>query len=96
MIKEDFSIFYERVIKKLAEHFVEDYPTFRFTDIPDSIYEEYMAQKTMLRWIYGKIEGENERTLLDRHKVCACMTVAIIKTRPLTLIVSNLPAGKIL
>ena len=34
----------------------------------------------MLRILYEKKEGEN-KTLLDRHKVCACMTVAIIKVR---------------
>ena len=89
MTKGDFLIFYERIIKKIAERFVKDYSGFQFTNTSNSIYEEYMSQKTMLRWIYGKKEGEKERTLLDRHKVCACMTVAIIKSRPLTLNVSD-------
>lgn len=33
----------------------------------------------MLHWAYGK-----EQKLLDRHKICACITVAIIKVRLLS------------
>ena len=85
MTKGDFLEFYNRIIHKLATKFTDEYSEFQFRDVSDSIYEEYICQKTMLRWIYEKKEGENERKLLDRHKVCACMTAAIIKVRPLTL-----------
>lgn len=40
----------------------------------------------MLRILYGK-ENKPDKALLDRHKVCACMMVAIIKVR---LLSSNL------
>lgn len=51
---------------------------FTFIDNSASIYEEYMNQKVMLHMIYVK-----NASLLDRHKVCACMVAAIIKTRKL-------------
>lgn len=56
---------------------------FHFCDNPHSLYEEYLNQKTMIRILYDKKDGE-QRTLLDRHKVCACMTAAIIKVRLLS------------
>jgi len=49
------------------------------------IYEEYQNQKTLFRILYGKTvpKETDEEFQLHRHKVCACMTVAIIKCRPL-------------
>lgn len=76
MNKDEFMIFYNNCVKVIALRFVKEHSNFRFVDNPLAVYEEYMNQKTMLHVVYGK----NEK-LLDRHKVCACMTVAIIKTR---------------
>lgn len=42
-----------------------------------------MNQKTILRVLYEK-ENKPEKSLLDRHKVCACITAAIIKVRLLS------------
>ena len=89
MTKGVFLEFYNRTVNKLAVRFTNEHSEFQYKDVSDSIYEEYICQKTMLRWIYEKKEGENERKLLDRHKVCACMTAAIIKVRPLILKVSD-------
>lgn len=83
MTKSEFLEFYNKVIKKLGCRFEQEYPGFSFCDNKDSLYEEYLNQKTMLRGLYGK-ENKPEKTLLDRHKVCACMTVAIIKVRLLS------------
>ena len=80
MNKVDFLIFYDHVVKEIGMRLQNEYRQFRFCDNPTSLYEEYLNQKTMLRILYEKKEGEN-KTLLDRHKVCACMTVAIIKVR---------------
>lgn len=85
MTRCDFEHFYCCVIEKLANRFVDEHPDFKFNKVKDVLYEEYMSQKIMLRWIYEKKDEKNERTLLDRHKVCSCMTVAIIRIRPLTL-----------
>lgn len=83
MKKSDFKKFYNDVIKKLAEDFAERYTEFVFRDDPSAVYEEYLNQKTILRVLFEKKEG-TEKSLLDRHKVCACMTVAIIKVRLLS------------
>lgn len=80
MNKIDFMEFYDNVIKKLGMRLKNEYNQFHFCDNPNSLYEEYLNQKAMLRVLYEKKEGIN-KSLLDRHKVCACMTVAIIKVR---------------
>lgn len=67
---------------------VNDYEQFHFCDNPQSLYEEYLNQKIMLRVLYEKRDGE-EKALLDRHKVCACMTSAIIKVRLLSGNIEN-------
>lgn len=96
MIKSDFMIFYNNVVKKLGERFAEEYPQFSFCDNHASLYEEYLNQKTMLRVLYEKEDGSKkedeskaedkpQKALLDRHKVCACITTAIIKIRLLSL-----------
>lgn len=86
MTKLEFIEFYDQVVKILGTRFANEYPEFAFCDNPSSLYEEYLNQKTMLRVLYGK-ENKPDKMLLDRHKVCACMAVAIIKVR---LLSSNL------
>ena len=80
MNKTDFLEFYDSVVKKLGLRLENEYSQFHFCDNPHSLYEEYLNQKTMLRTLYEKKDGE-DKSLLDRHKVCACMTAAIIKVR---------------
>ncbi|MDR2044111.1 MAG: hypothetical protein LBQ15_07035 [Clostridium sp.] len=56
-------------------------------DSKASIYEEYQNQKTIFRLLYHKpVPKTNDKDQLHRHKVCACMTAAIIKTRPLYVV----------
>lgn len=88
MTKLEFLEFYDKVIKKLGERFEKEYPKFKFCNNSSSLYEEYLNQKTMLRVLYGK-ENVPKKALLDRHKVCACMTVAIIKVRLLSSNIDN-------
>ncbi len=83
MTKAEFLEFYNLAVRKLGEKFEQEYPQFVFCDNPSAVYEEYLNQKTMLRILYGK-ENKPDKTLLDRHKVCACMTSAIIKVRLLS------------
>lgn len=77
MTKQEFTDYYNKVIKNYGEQFAKDYPQFNFCENPDSVYEEYLNQKTLMKLLYSKT-GD---ALLDRHKVCACMTAAIIKVR---------------
>ena len=79
MNKPEFLDFYNRVIKQLGNRFAEDYPEYTFCENAASVYEEYLNQKTMMKLLYSKSDA-----LLDRHKVCACMVVAIIKVRLLS------------
>lgn len=83
MNKVDFLDFYDNVVKKLGLRLENENKQFHFCDNPNSLYEEYLNQKTILRILYDKKDGD-ERTLLDRHKVGACMTSAIIKVRLLS------------
>lgn len=78
MIKEDFVNFYNKIIKSFAQKFVADNEGFEFVDNPSRIYEEYLNQKSLMKIIMDKT-GTGQ--LLDRHKVCAAMTVAILKSR---------------
>ena len=78
MNKIEFQEFYDNCIKVIAMRFLDKHREFTFIDNSASIYEEYMNQEVMLHMIYVK-----EDDPLDRHKVCACMVAAIIKTRPL-------------
>lgn len=84
MNKSVFLIFYEKTVKELGEKLASSNQNFHFTDNPNSLYEEYLNQRAMLRLLYQKKDGE-EKALLDRHKVCACMTAAIIKVRLLSI-----------
>lgn len=83
MTKLEFMTFYNTVVRELGNRFTSKYPNFVFCDNASSLYEEYLNQKTMLRNLYGKVDEPN-KALLDRHKVCACMLVAIIKVRLLS------------
>ena len=83
MNKVDFLEFYEKVVKVIGLRLVDEHSEFSFCDNPQSLYEEYLNQKTILRVLYEK-QNTNKKSLLDRHKVCACMTAAIIKVRLLS------------
>lgn len=83
MKKIDFDKFYEDVVKTIAKKFADNNPAYKFRDEPNALYEEYINQKTFIRGIYQKNDSESldEKDFLDRHKVCACMTEAIISSR---------------
>ena len=83
MNKIEFKDFYEKVVRPLSKRFETEYNEFSFCDNMNALYEEYLNQKTMLRVLYDK-DNRPEKALLDRHKVCACMLVAIIKVRLLS------------
>ena len=85
MDKEVFDLFYNSVVRQIGNRFIDEHKEFSFNDSENavaSLYEEYLNQKTILRNVYNKKDKNHE--LLDRHKVCACITVAIIKVRPLS------------
>ncbi len=91
MRREDFNDFYENTIKRHAQLFLEKNKGYIFHESADRIYEEYLNQKTLMRVV---LEKNNPSQLLDRHKVCAAMTVAILKCRPITCASINDIDGK--
>jgi len=78
MTRKDFRIFYEGTIRRLADAMVEENENISFIDNFDGLYEEYLNQRTLLKFIFEK---QNTDELLDRHKVSACITVALMKVR---------------
>lgn len=79
MLKKDFLDFYQNIIKVRCLMFVSENSEYGFVDEPLQIYQEYLNQKTLMRVVMDKPDNHH---LLDRHKVCAAMTVAILKCRP--------------
>ena len=79
MDKSEFLKFYDNCVKVIVGHFLKEHKEFKFVDNAESIYEEYIYRKSMLHLVYQKKDK-----LLDRHKVCACITAAICKIRPIT------------
>jgi hypothetical protein len=65
----------------------EENTEFAFIDNPNGLFEEYLNQKALTKTILEKNHGnsENGENLLDRHKIAACVTVAIMKMRLLYL-----------
>ena len=55
----------------------------------EGVYEEYLNQKTLLKLLLKKeakeadqeAEAHDKNQRLDRHKISACITAAIVKTR---------------
>ena len=94
MKKSDFDNFYNTIIKVIANQFVRSNPEYGFRDEPNPLYEEYINQKAFIRGVYQKNDSESldEKDFLDRHKVCACMTSAIISLR--LLYCSEIPSDE--
>ena len=65
----------------------EENTEFAFIDNPNGLFEKYLNQKALTKTILEKNHGnsENGENLLDRHKIAACVTVAIMKMRLLYL-----------
>ena len=96
MVKEDFDVLYAKSIKPAIDRLIDntnaasngfkirsEYPKYQ-------IYEEYQAHKTLFRVMIGlNVPKKENSSQIHRHKVCACMTAAIMKCRP--IIVNNFP-----
>jgi hypothetical protein len=75
MNKKIFRNFYEVTIRKIANTICETNENFSFVDNFDGLFAEYLNQKTLLKFIFEKND------LLDRHKISACITVALMRIR---------------
>jgi hypothetical protein len=96
MLRNQYDQYYETFLRSLIDEYIKinnDVPERQFElkshHPKDQIYEEYQNQKTLFRILYGKTVPTNEdaetedKDRLCRHKVCACLTVSIVKCRPI-------------
>ena len=96
MLRAEYDQYYDTLVKPTIDQFVTinngsvDRRFILSAQHPkNEIYEEYQNQKTLFRLLYKKDVPKGEYTKIEeedplhRHKVCACMTAAIIKCRPL-------------
>jgi hypothetical protein len=76
-----YDILWEKGIKKRAEEIVDaNYGKVVFDyESKDRIFEEYNKLRDYVKTSFMR----DENGLLDRHKVCACLILAIIKSQPL-------------
>ncbi len=78
MRKAEFDEYYENVIMYYGRQFIKNNKGYHLIDDSQRVFEEYLNQKACMKLLMGK-QGQGQ--LLDRHKVCAAMTVAILKAR---------------
>jgi len=83
MERKVFVDFYNEVITPIAENICKDNSKFAFTTNLDGVYEEYLNQKALLKLLVKNMNDVSEEVLLDRHKIAACLTEAIMKTQML-------------
>lgn len=83
MTEEYFAKICNKIIRPLGNKMVKNLDaTFVLCD--KQVYLEYQRQKTLFRHLCNKnIYDENEKNLLDRHKVCAALCVALLYSNPI-------------
>lgn len=87
MQRQSFEKFYARTIETIANELVKQNKEFSYCSNLDGVYEEYLNQRTALRYLIkskSMHDNETESLLLDGHKVSACITCAITKVRLIT------------
>jgi hypothetical protein len=96
MEKERFTDFYHTTICELRNTMCENIAGIKYIDNFEGIYDEYLNQKTLLKYLIkneaeaGERNGhEDGSNLLDRHKIAACITAAVAKTKLICDIATN-------
>jgi hypothetical protein len=93
MDRKLYDKFYGNIIKKSIDDFIQYNNSSKdrkfildARDDKGGIYEEYQTQRALFRILCktnNPLNEEEDTDNLCRHKVCACLTAAIIKCRPL-------------
>ena len=81
MKREVFRSFYNKTVCTLANNICTKNKGVTFFSNCDGLFEEYLNQRTFLKLLVKNMKDPPEEKLLDRHKVVACLTMAIMKTR---------------
>lgn len=83
MTEEYFAKICDKIIRPLGNKMVKNLDA-SFDLFEKQVYIEYQRQKTLFRHLCNKnIYDENETNLLDRHKVCAALCVALLNSNPI-------------
>jgi hypothetical protein len=77
MEREVFKNYYDETVRTIATRLSEQIGGIGFSDNCDGVYEEYLSQKHLLKLVGEKTQND----LIDRHKISACIAVAIMKSR---------------
>jgi hypothetical protein len=81
MERKVFVNYYNGIVIPIAEGICKDNSNFEFTSNLDGVYEEYLKQKALIKLLVKNANGGPGYTLLDRHKIAACLTTAVMKTQ---------------
>lgn len=83
-----FRSFYTENVEAIAKDIVEAMNDLSYQPNIDGLYEEYLNQKTMLKMLLKKDQSGDgtsaDASLLDGHKIAACITCSIVKVRLIT------------
>ena len=81
MERKEFKDFFDNTVSILATRICDKNSGVNFTKNIDGLFEEYLNQRTSLKLLIKNMDDPPEKKRLDRHKIAACITVAIMKTR---------------
>jgi len=82
MKRKAFEFFFNKTVCPLAQGICDKNEGVSFISNFDGLYEEYLNQRTLLRMLVKNTHANSEdEDLLDRHKVAACITTAVMKIR---------------
>jgi len=78
MTRDEFKQFYDKGICGIADILCQQNKEFSFCDNINGLFEEYLNQESLTKFV---CEKSIEKDQLDKHKIAACITVSIMKTR---------------
>ncbi len=90
MNKIDFDKMYKNIFIPMGTELCGNIKGSKFVPNNDTAYLEYQKQKTLYRLLCNKTEYNNQsENLLDRHKICAALCIALIKSNAICCIDSE-------
>lgn len=93
MTKQAFHFIFEKVVLPISQGVFDSInDTNKLLLIDEGLlYTEYQQQKTLFRLLSNKIDYDgNQKNLLDRHKICASICVALLKINTVSIEAQNL------
>ncbi len=83
MTLDNFNILIESIALPIGREFEKQFNA-SFLLNAEQLHMEYQKQKLLFRLLCNKVtHDDSSKNLLDRHKVCAALCVALIKLNPI-------------